>query len=103
MGAVIVGSVEGFEETLDAIMYHHERWDGKGYPSGLSSTDIPQLARIISVADGYSAMTSDRPYRQGLSTDEACDILKSGAGSQWDPEVVEALIATCSARVVQPV
>jgi diguanylate cyclase (GGDEF)-like protein/PAS domain S-box-containing protein len=92
MGAVIVGAVAGFEQTLDAIMHHHERWDGKGYPSGLASYDIPLFARIMAVADGFSAMTTDRPYRSGMSSDEAISILINGSGSQWDPEIVDVLV-----------
>jgi diguanylate cyclase (GGDEF)-like protein/PAS domain S-box-containing protein len=92
MGAVIVGAVSGFESTLDAIMYHHERWDGKGYPTGLRADKIPQLARIMAVADGYSAMTTNRPYRQGMTRKEAFSILQNGAGSQWDPEIVDAML-----------
>jgi diguanylate cyclase (GGDEF)-like protein/PAS domain S-box-containing protein/putative nucleotidyltransferase with HDIG domain len=93
LGAVMVSAVPGFENTLDAVKYHHERWDGKGYPSGKASTDIPFLARIIAAADAFSAMTTDRPYRSGMSEEIALKIIEEGAGSQWDPACAAALIA----------
>ena len=92
MGAIIVGAVAGFENTLDAVRHHHERWDGNGYPYGLKGLEIPVIARLMAVADAYSAMTTDRPYRKGLSTSRALSILINGAGSQWDPECVDALV-----------
>lgn len=72
--------------------YHHERWDGKGYPHGLSGTDIPLVARIVAVADVYDALTSKRPYKQPLSHLESKAIILSGSGSQFDPEVVDAFL-----------
>ncbi|MDQ2687016.1 MAG: HD-GYP domain-containing protein, partial [Armatimonadota bacterium] len=92
MGAVIAASVPGFDETLDAVRFHHERWDGKGYPMGLAGEDIPFIARLMAVADSYSAMTTDRPYRKGMNPEKALGILKSGAGVQWDPQCVEAFL-----------
>ena len=94
MGAVIVGAVPGFEETLDAVRHHHERWDGKGYPFGLQGCETPFLARLIAVADAFSAMTTDRPYRKGMERGKALRILEEGAGTQWDPECVHALLRT---------
>ncbi len=92
MGAVIVGAVPGFEETLDAVRHHHERWDGGGYPYGLMGHETPFLARLIAVADAFSAMTTDRPYRKGMEQGKALRILEEGAGAQWDPECVHALL-----------
>ena len=92
MGAAIVGAVPGFEETLDTVRYHHERWDGGGYPAGLRGEETPLLARIASVADAFSAMTTDRPYRKGMEREKALGILRGGAGTQWDPECVAALL-----------
>ncbi len=94
MGAVIVGAVPGFEETLDAVRHHHERWDGKGYPFGLRGEETPFLARIVSVADAFSAMTTDRPYRKGMEREKALQILEEGAGTQWDPDCVQALLSS---------
>ena len=92
MGAVIAESVPGFEETLDAIRHHHERWDGGGYPAGLAGEDIPFLARVMAVADAYSAMTTDRPYRKGMDQGKALGILQSGVGVQWDPQCIAAFV-----------
>ena len=92
MGAVIVGAVPGFADTLGAIRHHHERWDGQGYPSGLSGEGIPFLARLMAVADAFSAMTTDRPYRKGMAPQKALAVLEQGAGTQWDPECVAAFL-----------
>ena len=92
MGSVIVGAVPGFEETLDAIRHHHERWDGGGYPFGLTGKETPLSARLMAVADAFSAMTTDRPYRKGLKESQALSILEDGAGTQWDPACVQALL-----------
>ena len=96
MGAVIVGSVPGFEETLDAVRHHHERWDGEGYPFGLRGEETPLSARLMAVADAYSAMTTDRPYRMGMEPQKALEILQEGAGTQWDPQCVRAFL--CARR-----
>ncbi len=93
MGSIIVGAVPGFEATLDAVRHHHERWDGKGYPFGLAGEDTPLLARLMSVADAYSAMTTDRPYRKGMDAGKALSILEAGAGTQWDARCVAAFIS----------
>ena len=92
MGAVIAEAVPGFEETLEAVRHHHERWDGKGYPSELAGENIPFLARLMAVADSYSAMTTDRPYRKGMERAKALGILEQGAGVQWDPACVAAFL-----------
>ena len=94
MGAMIVGAVPGFEATLGAIRHHHERWDGGGYPGALAGEDIPLLARILAVADAFSAMTTDRPYRKGMAEAQALAILETGAGIQWDAKCVCAFLQT---------
>ncbi len=99
MGAVIVGAVNGLEDTLDAIRHHHERWDGHGYPYGLKGEDTPLMARLMAVADAYSALTTDRPYRKGMEAPRALCILEEGAGTQWDPVCVRAFL---SARRAMP-
>jgi len=93
MGSIIVGAVPGFEGVLDAIRHHHERWDGLGYPFGLRGEEIPQMARTMSVADAFSAMTTDRPYRKGMKPARAVCILQEGAGTQWDPASVAAFLS----------
>ena len=77
---------------LDIIRHHHERWDGKGYPDGLRGEEISFSARIAAVADAWDAMTSDRPYRKALPLQVAMQRLKDGAGSQWDPAMVDAYL-----------
>lgn len=75
------------------ISAHHERWDGAGYPRGLAGEEIPLPARIFSVVDSFDAMTNDRPYRRALPIDEALAEIRSGAGTQFDPEIVRAFVS----------
>ena len=96
IGAVIVAAVPGLEETLDAVRHHHERWDGGGYPFGLLGEETPLPARLLAVADAYSAMTTDRPYRKGMEPAEAQGLLAQGAGTQWDPRCVREFLAAQS-------
>lgn len=91
LGAVLVGAVDGLENTRAAVRHHHERWDGRGYPDRLQGEHIPLAARILSVADAFSAMTTDRPYRRGMALEVALHKLESGAGTQWDARCVRAL------------
>jgi putative nucleotidyltransferase with HDIG domain len=79
--------------SLPGILHHHERWDGAGYPAGLSGTAIPLLVRIITVADVFDALTSDRPYRRGLSFAAAAAAIRQDAGRKFDPAVVSAVMA----------
>ena len=92
VGARILEPLTALEDVLPIVLYHHERWDGKGYEAGLAGTDIPRLARIVCVADTYDAMRSDRPYRTGRSPDETLEEIAMCSGSQFDPEVVEAFV-----------
>jgi diguanylate cyclase (GGDEF)-like protein/putative nucleotidyltransferase with HDIG domain len=94
LGVAILKHVESLSGCLAAIQYHHERYDGNGYPAGLKGENIPLDARIMAVADSYDAMTSLRPYRQGkMSHEQAIEELKRCAGTQFDPKVVEAFIS----------
>jgi len=79
---------------------HHERWDGSGYPRGLSGEEIPLEGRIVAVADVFDALSSDRPYRPQLPMDEACDWIVDGAGSAFDPRVVDAFVRSMQAVMV---
>ena len=74
------------------VKHHHEHWDGSGYPCGLKGEEIPLDARIVSVADAFHALISDRPYRKGLSLEKSLEILKCGAGIQWDKTLVRKFI-----------
>jgi HD-GYP domain-containing protein (c-di-GMP phosphodiesterase class II) len=80
------------QEIAEAVLCHHERYDGAGYPFGLSGTTVPLLSRVLAVADAYDAMTNDRPYHRGIDPAAARLELESNAGSQFDPEVVEAML-----------
>jgi putative two-component system response regulator len=92
IGEEIARPLRSAAPLLAIIRHHHERVDGAGYPDSLAGTDIPLLARIVAIADGYDAITSDRPYRPGRSRAEAGEILKAGAGSQWDLELVRLFL-----------
>jgi|GEM_PF-5835487 len=81
----IVQAWEAFAATIPAVLHHHERYDGKGYPDGLKGEEIPLLARVLAVANSIEAMSSERPYRPAMTREEIMATLKEGAGSQWDP------------------
>ncbi len=89
-GYQIMKKVEGLKDVIGGMRYHHERWDGLGYPLGLKGEDIPLAARIIAVADTYDAMVSSRPYRKGLPASQAYDEVLKYSGTQFDPTVVKA-------------
>ncbi|HHY52795.1 MAG TPA: HD-GYP domain-containing protein [Clostridiales bacterium] len=88
IGWRIVKKIPGLETVAYGILYHHERWDGTGYPLGLKGEQIPLASRILSVVDAYDAMISDRVYRKGIKMDEAMAELIRNAGKQFDPQVV---------------
>jgi HD domain len=92
-GLEIVREIGFLYEALNGIMHHHERIDGRGYPMGLAGHEIPEFARVIAVADAFDSMTSTRSYREAKSIDMAIGELRRGAGTQFDPLVVEAFIA----------
>lgn len=92
-GARLIRSFEALRPALPYVLFHHERWDGRGYPSGRSREQIPSGARIVAVADAFDAMISVRPYRPQLSIHDALTELQDGAGTQFDPDVVRAFVA----------
>jgi ribonuclease P protein subunit RPR2 len=93
-GFEIVSHIDFLEGNAQRIVrFHHERWDGDGYPDGIKGQDIPLAARIFAVADTLDAITSDRPYRRGSSIIEARDEISRGSGTQFDPQAVSALMA----------
>ncbi len=91
IGETILTPLFNDREFLDIVRHHHERWDGKGYPDGLSGVNIPIGARIVAVCDALDAMVRERPYRGPKPPSEALEILRNGAGTQWAPEVVKVV------------
>jgi diguanylate cyclase (GGDEF)-like protein len=92
LGANIISNIPKLAPSMNSILYHHERWDGTGYPEGLKGEEIPLEARILAIADSFEAMTSARPYRPALSIQEVITELRQGAGLQFDPKLVEVFI-----------
>ncbi|NPV70787.1 MAG: HD domain-containing protein [Firmicutes bacterium] len=101
IGAKILGP-EPFQPIVPLVLYHHERYDGNGYPHGLKGTEIPQGARIIAAADAFEAITGDRPYRPALSYEAAARELQQNAGSQFDLEVVNAFMGVLNEEIRKP-
>jgi len=93
IGARMVSLDRALRPALAAVLYHHERWDGAGYPSGRSGSAIPLVARIIGVVDSYDAMTSDRPYRRARPAARAAEEVDRCAGTQFDTEIAQAFLA----------
>ncbi|MBI1882912.1 MAG: response regulator [Chlamydiae bacterium] len=102
IGYKILQPVDFLNDCLDVMLYHQERFDGKGYPAGLKDYEIPLGARMLGIVDAYDAMTSTRPYRKKLTQETAFRELKAEAGSQFDPELVESFIKMVS-QVGEPV
>jgi hypothetical protein len=97
--AALVGIISKFHGFIqDSVLHHHERWDGQGYPYGLSQTNIPLGARIILIADTIDAMTTDRPYRKRLPLDTVIAELQKCKGTQFDPELIDVVIASVAVR-----
>jgi HD-GYP domain-containing protein (c-di-GMP phosphodiesterase class II) len=92
IGANILSKVDELHEPLSGVKYHHERFDGNGYPEGLKGEEIPLIARIIAVVDAFDAITTDRSYRKGFSREEAVRLIEKEKGKQFDPVVVDALL-----------
>lgn len=92
IGVDIIRPIQFLHNLIPLIFYHHERWDGKGYPSGLKNEEIPIGARIITISDIYQALISDRPYRSAFSKEKAMEIIKSEAGTKLDPRLVNVFL-----------
>ncbi len=103
IGHRIVAGIPALAGIAPAILHHHERYDGGGYPAGLSGERIPLEARIVGVADSFSAMIADRPYSSGLSFEAACAELERCAGTQFDPEVVRLFVEEVRKQPPSPV
>jgi HD-GYP domain-containing protein (c-di-GMP phosphodiesterase class II) len=92
IGAVILNPIKELEECIQGVKYHHENYDGSGYPEGLKGEEIPLIASIISVADTFDAMTTDRPYRKGLSKEDAVKEIERVSGRQLHPEICNVFV-----------
>jgi putative nucleotidyltransferase with HDIG domain len=101
-GAEILRRIPGLEPVATIVRYHHERWDGQGYPDGLRGERIPLASRVVAVCDGFHAMTTDRPYRTAVGREVALRELRDHAGSQFDPRMVDALDKTLADGVRPP-
>jgi diguanylate cyclase (GGDEF)-like protein/putative nucleotidyltransferase with HDIG domain len=99
LGAELLRPIRALREICDILEHHHERWDGTGFPRGLQGENIPLPARIISLVDSYHAMISDRPYRNAMTEAQAINTLREGAGSQWDPFLVDIFITILANNV----
>jgi len=91
-GGKVLHSFDDLQDVARFVEYHHERWDGKGYPEGLMGTQIPLVSRILTIADSFDAMTSDRPYRRAISLEKAYEEMETNSGSQFDPELVPIFV-----------
>jgi putative nucleotidyltransferase with HDIG domain len=92
LGAKILLRLAAFRGAIPYVLFHHERWDGRGYPTGRSEEQIPVEARVLAIADAFDAMTSDRPYRRALSHEEALAEVERCSGTQFDPQLVEIFV-----------
>jgi HD-GYP domain-containing protein (c-di-GMP phosphodiesterase class II) len=92
LGARILLRIGALRGALPYVLYHHERWDGGGYPTGRAGEEIPLEARLLAVADAFDAMTSDRPYRPALDRDEAVAEVARCSGTQFDPQIVRVFL-----------
>jgi putative two-component system response regulator len=101
VGARLVVLEDELRPAVPAVLYHHERWDGDGYPSGRARKEIPFEARVLAVVDSFDAMTSDRPYRSALTAERAVEELERCSGTQFDPEVALAFLETWSSGAIE--
>ena len=92
IGAAITAAVSNADVVVDLVRHHHERFDGRGYPGGLAGEEISLPTRLFTLADAYSTMTTDRPYRKGLSAIEALDQIRLNKGTQFDPDLAKVFI-----------
>ncbi|MDO8964068.1 MAG: HD-GYP domain-containing protein, partial [Coriobacteriia bacterium] len=97
IGARIIESIPFLQDLVPIVRYHHERWDGTGYPEELAGEKVPLLARVLAVADAFEAMTADRPYRRAMRVEVAREELERNAGLQFDPVLVKALVDALAA------
>ena len=99
---MIISEIEALQQVVPIVRHHHEHFDGKGYPDGLAGEEIPIEARILTVVDAFDAMIHERSYRKALSREEALAELERGAGTQFDPAVVEAFLTWAATEGAEP-
>jgi putative nucleotidyltransferase with HDIG domain len=92
IGAKLLLKVSALREAIPYVLYHHERWDGTGYPSGKAGEEIPVEARVLAIADAFDAMTSDRPYRRALTREQALTEVERCSGTQFDPRIAQVFL-----------
>ena len=97
----VIKPIAAIRDLIPTIIHHHERWDGTGYPDRLAGENIPLGARIVAIADAFHALISDRPYRKGLNLDQAVEVLRAGAGIQWDKELIRKFIIIAPSLVTK--
>jgi putative nucleotidyltransferase with HDIG domain len=93
LGGRILEPIGRYADVIPIVLYHHERWDGSGYPRGLAGEAIPLLARVLAVADVYDALTSERPYRAGMDVETALSIIENGSGTHFEGRIATAFVA----------
>ena len=98
IGARILIGCDVHPFYVETVLYHHEAWDGRGYPTGLKGEEIPLSARILTIADVYDVLTSQRPYKEALSKDEARERLLLGSATSFDPMIVRAFVNLLDAQ-----
>jgi HD-GYP domain-containing protein (c-di-GMP phosphodiesterase class II) len=101
-GFKIMSQIPGMQDFLPGMYMHHEMMDGRGYPQGLKGDEIPMQARIVSVADTFDAMTTDRPYQKGMDLPAAIERIKTFVGTRYDAKVVDALVEACDSGQITP-
>jgi HD-GYP domain-containing protein (c-di-GMP phosphodiesterase class II) len=101
-GYKIMSHIPAMKEFLPGMYMHHEMIDGRGYPQGLKGDEIPLQARIVSVADTFDAMTTDRPYQKAMKFDDALALIKKFVGTRYDERVVASLVAACESGQITP-
>lgn len=101
LGAKIIEDIEYLKPAIPYILHHHERYDGTGYPHGLSGEDIPIEGRLLAVVDTYDAIVSNRPYRRGATPEKAVAELQLFSGRQFDPEIVDVLVKACEEGLIE--
>ncbi len=99
VGAAITAAVTDYDTVVNLVRHHHERFDGEGYPGRMKATEIPLTTRLFAIADAFSAMTTNRPYRKALTYEQAIEEVERGAGTQFDPELASVFVQTVERRL----